>query len=88
MSRRRHVKTPPRSALSASDLEAKMMEMLRGLKSCAKLKGVRFVFVGSHGKEPNWFAHPIPTRVSEACRSAFISALGRVRQEFDLLYTA
>ena len=88
MPRRRRIKTPPRTALSASDLESIMMEMLRGLKSCAKLKGMRFVFVGSLGKEPNWFAHPIPSRVSEACRSAFISALARVRQEFDLLYTA
>jgi len=32
--------------------------MLRELKSCAKLKGVAFVFVGSVGQEPNWFARP------------------------------
>jgi len=53
MPRRLRIKTPPRIALSASDLESIMMEMLRGLKSCPKLKGVRFVFVGSLGKEPN-----------------------------------
>jgi ferritin-like metal-binding protein YciE len=38
MPRRRRIKTPPRTALSASDLESIMMEMLRGLKSCAKLQ--------------------------------------------------
>jgi hypothetical protein len=36
------------------------MSMLRELKSCAKLKGVAFVFVGSFGQEPNWFARPRP----------------------------
>jgi hypothetical protein len=50
-----------------------MMEMLRGLKACAKLKDVRFTFVGSLGQEPNWFAYPIPATV---------------RTQFDLLKTA
>jgi hypothetical protein len=61
------------------------MAMLRGLKECAKLKGIRFVHVGNFGQEPNWFAQPLPSRISEACRRAFVTALARVRKEFDLL---
>jgi hypothetical protein len=52
------------------------MAMLRGHKSWAKLKGVGFVSVGSFGQEPNWFARPIPSRVSDACRREFVTALG------------
>ena len=86
MPRRRRMKLPPRIALPASELESKIMTMLRGLKECAKLKGIGFVHVGSFGQEPNWFAHPIPTRISEACRRAFVTALAKVRKEFDLLF--
>jgi len=86
MPRRRRIKLPPRIALPAAELERKMMATLRGLKECAKLKGVRFVHVGSVGQEPNWFAHPLPTRISEACRRAFVTALAKVRKEFDLLF--
>jgi hypothetical protein len=86
MPRRRKVKLPPRIALPAAVLESKIMSMLRGLKECAKLKGVGFVHVGSFGgQEPNWFARPLPTRISEACRRAFVTALAKVRKEFDLL---
>jgi len=53
MPRRRRTKIT-RTALPASDLESKTMSMLRELKSCAKLKGVAFVFVGSFRQEPNW----------------------------------
>jgi len=80
------MKLPPRVVLKASELESKVISMLRGLKECAKLKGIRFVHVGSFGQEPNWFAHPIPTRISEACRRAFVTALAKVRKEFDLLF--
>jgi hypothetical protein len=86
MPRRRRMKLPPRVVLKASELESKVISMLRGLKECAKLKGIRFVHVGSFGQEPNWFAHPIPTRISEACRRAFVTALAKVRKEFDLLF--
>jgi hypothetical protein len=61
------------------------MAMLRGLRECAKLKGIRFVHVGSFGQEPNWFAQPLPSRISEACRRAFVTAFAKVRKEFDLL---
>jgi hypothetical protein len=44
------------------------------------------VFVGSFGQEPNWFARPRPSRVSEACMREFVTALARVRKEFDLLW--
>ena len=62
------------------------MAMLRGLKECARLKGVGFVHVGSFGQEPNWFARPLPIRISEACRRAFVTSLAKVRKEFDLLF--
>ena len=83
MPRRRRTKIT-RTALPASDLEPKIMSMLRELKSCAKLKGVAFVW--SFGQEPNWFARPRPSRVSEACMREFVTALARVRKEFDLLW--
>jgi hypothetical protein len=61
------------------------MAMLRGRKACSKLKGVGLVYVGSLGQEPNWFARPLSTRVSPACRREFVTALAKVRKEFDLL---
>src|SRR5262249_61470529 len=32
-----------------------------------------------------WFAQPLPSRISEACRRAFVTAFTKVRKEFDLL---
>jgi hypothetical protein len=87
MPRRRRIEIT-RIALPAAELESKIMGMLRGLRSCAKLKGVSFVFVGSFGQEPNWFARPQPSRVSDACMREFVSALARVRREFDLLWAS
>jgi hypothetical protein len=86
MPRRKRIKLPPRIALPASELERKIMAMLRGLKECAKLKGVNFVHVGSFGQEANWFAQPLPSRISEACRRALVTAFAKVRKEFDLLF--
>jgi hypothetical protein len=60
---RRRKNNSPRIALPAVELQSKMMRQLRSLKSCVKLKGVRFVYVGSLGQEPNWFAYPIPSQV-------------------------
>jgi hypothetical protein len=85
MPRRRRTNTT-RLALPATELESRIMGMLRGLKACAKLKGVAFVFVGSFGQEPNWFARPRPSRVPDACMREFVTALARVRKEFDLLW--
>ena len=85
MPRPRRIKIT-RTALPADQLESKIMGMFRGLKSCAKLKGVAFVFVGSFGQEPNWFARPRPSRVSDACMREFVTALTRVRREFDLAW--
>ena len=84
MPRRRRTKQPPRPALPPSELESKIMTMLRGDNACAKLKGFNLVYVGSIGQEPNWFARTIPPQVTEACRRAFVSALAKVRKEFDL----
>jgi hypothetical protein len=85
MPRRRKIRIT-RTALPADQLESRIMGMLRGLKSCAKVKGVAFVFVGSFGQEPNWFARPRPSRVSDACMREFVTALARVRREFDLAW--
>ena len=84
MPRRRRIKQPPRLALPASELESKIMTILRGHNACAKLKGVDFVYVGSVGREPNWFARTIPPRVTETCRRAFVTTLAEVRKGFDL----
>jgi len=84
MPRRRRI-IISRTALPADQLETKIMGMLHGLRSCAKLKGVAFVFVGSFGREPNWFARPRPSRVSDACMREFVTALTRVK-EFDLAW--
>ena len=51
-----------------------------------KIKGVEFVYVGSIGGEPNWFARPLPVRVSETCMKEFVSALAQVRKTYDLLF--
>jgi hypothetical protein len=83
MPRRRRTEIT-RIALPADQLESKIMGMLRGLRSCTKLKGVAFVFVGSFDQEPNWLARPRPSRVSDACMREFVTALARVRREFDL----
>ena len=82
----RNQPSSPRPALPLSELERKIMAPLRNLKSCRKLKGADFFYVGSVGQEPNWFARPVPTRVSKACRRSFASALGKVRREFDLFF--
>jgi hypothetical protein len=83
MPRRRRIKID-RVALPAAELEGRIMDRLRDVKSCSKLKGVAFVFVGSFGQEPNWFARPRPARVSDACMRDFVAALARVRKAFDL----
>jgi hypothetical protein len=83
MSRRRRSKVN-RIAIPAAELESKIMERVRDLRSCSKLRGVEFVFVGSWGQEPNWFARPLPSRVSGVCMREVVAALARVRREFDL----
>src|SRR5262249_31331963 len=81
----RNQPSSPRPALPLSELESKIMAPLRNLKSCRKLQGPAFFYVGRVGRKPNWFARPIPIRVSKACRKSFLSALVEVRSEFDLL---
>jgi hypothetical protein len=83
---RRLKKTTIRSALTANELEAKIMELIQHREARRKIKGVEFVYVGSVGSEPNWFARPLPVRVSDACMKEFVSALAQVRKAHDLLF--
>ena len=83
---RRRKKTCTRSALPASELEAKILELIGQEKARRKITGVEFVYVGSLGSEPNWFARPLPSRVSEACMREFVSAFAQVRRGYDLLF--
>jgi hypothetical protein len=83
---RRFKKTTIRSALTANELEAKIMELIRHREARRKIKGVEFVYVGSVGSEPNWFARPLPVPVSDACMKEFVSALAQVRKAHDLLF--
>ena len=68
------------------ELEAKILELIGQEKARRKITGVEFVYVGSLGSEPNWFARPLPSRVSEACMREFVSALAQVRRGYDLLF--
>ena len=83
---RRRKKATIRSALPANELKAKIMELIRHREARRKIKGVEFVYVGSVGSEPNWFARPLPVPVSDACMREFVSALGQVRKAHDLLF--
>jgi hypothetical protein len=83
---RRRKKTFTRLALPASELEAKILELIGQGAARRKITGVEFVYVGSLGSEPNWFARPLPSRVSEACMHEFVSALAQVRRVHDLLF--
>jgi hypothetical protein len=83
---RRRKKTFTRLALSASELEAKILELIRQGAARRKITGVEFVYVGSLGSEPNWFARPLPNRVSGACMREFVAALAQVRRVHDLLF--
>ena len=62
------------------------MELIEHHEARRKIKGVEFVYVGSIGSEPNWFARPLPVRVSETCMKEFVSALAQVRKTHDLLF--
>ena len=62
------------------------MELIVHHEARRKIKGVEFVYVGSLGSEPNWFARPLPVRVSETCMKEFVSALAQVRRTYDLLF--
>jgi hypothetical protein len=84
--RRRKKTVITRLALPASELEAKILDLIRQAGVRRKITGVEFVYVGSLGSEPNWFARPRPNRVSDACMREFVTALAQVRQTHDLLF--
>jgi hypothetical protein len=73
-----------RAALPAAELEARIMRIVQDVARGQRFKGISIVYVKSLGREPNWFAHPLPQKISDACKHAFVVALGRVRREFDL----
>jgi hypothetical protein len=85
MPRRDKVASPLRSELPATELEARIIEIVRGVTRCSKFTGIRITHVESFGTEPNWFAHPVSQKIPAVCKQAFITALGQVRREFDLL---
>jgi len=69
-----------RPKLSSDELEARIMALIQG--GHRRIKGITIIHVGSFGTEPNWYARPNPSRVS---MREFVSALAKVRKEFDLL---
>jgi hypothetical protein len=73
-------------ALPANELQAKILELIQPGETRRKIKGVAFVYVGSLGSEANWFARPLPVRISEKCMREFVSALAQVRKVYDLLF--
>jgi len=79
MPRRRRIKLPTRIALPAAELERKMMATLRGLKECAKLKGVRFVDVGSSARSRT--GSPIAGAAPHGDRSDCLTVAARAREE-------
>jgi len=78
--RKKHVERP---GLAPAEIEARIMALIQGGRR--RIKGITIVYVGSLGTEPNWFARPNPSRVSEPSMRAFVTALAKVRQEFNLL---
>jgi hypothetical protein len=83
---RRRKKSFTRLALPANELQAKILELIQPGETRRKIKGVAFVYVGSLGSEANWFARPLPVRISEKCMREFVSALAQVRKVYDLLF--
>src|SRR6188472_3394942 len=65
-------------ALVAGGILVSLLMLWPSSKACASL--------GRFGQEPNWFAQPLPSRISDACRRAFVTAFAKMRKEFDLLW--
>ena len=84
MPRRRKKEAVIRPKLTADEIEARMMALIQGGRR--RIKGITIIYVGSFGTEPNWFAHPKPSRVSTASMQEFVRALAQVRKEFDLSF--
>jgi hypothetical protein len=73
-----------RPGLSASEIEARILGIIRKSGGRLALDGVALVYVGSLGKEANWFARPIPPKVLPKCMKLFVRVLAQVRKEYDL----
>jgi hypothetical protein len=78
-------KLASRPGLPASEIETRIMRLIRKSGGRPRLQGVALVYVGSLGTEPNWFARPIPPKVSPKCMKLFVTALAQVRKEYDLV---
>jgi hypothetical protein len=82
---RRRKKRVDRGVLSADEIATRIMTLIRQGGGRRSIRGITIVYVGSLGTEPNWFARPQPPKISPASRKRFVTALARVRQEYDLL---
>jgi hypothetical protein len=82
---RRRKKRVDRGVLSADEIATRIMTLIRHGGGRRSIRGITIVYVGSLGTEPNCFARPQPPKISPASRKRFVTALARVRQEYDLL---
>jgi hypothetical protein len=73
-----------RPELSATEIEAPIMSLIRKSGGRPRLSGIALVYVGSLGTKPNWFARPILAKVSPKDMKLFVTALAQVRKEYDL----
>ena len=59
---RRRKKSVIRLGLSADEIEARIMALMRKGGGRRSIRGSTIVYVGSFGTEPNWFARPRPPK--------------------------
>jgi hypothetical protein len=85
MSRRRKKPFVARPVLAPSEIEARIIALIRKGGGRQSIKGITIVYVGSLGSEPNWFARPVPSTISPNSMKKFVSAFAQVRQVYDLL---
>jgi hypothetical protein len=75
-----------RGVLSADEIAARILALIRRGGGRRSIKGVTIVYVGSLGTEANWFARPSPPKISPASMKRFVTALAQVRKEYDLRF--
>lgn len=85
MPRRRKKPFVARPVLAPAEIEARIMALVRKGGGRRSIKGITIVYVGSFGREPNWFARPVPAQISSISMKKFVSAFAQVRQVYDLL---
>jgi len=82
---RRRKKRVDRGVLSADEIAIRIMTSIRQGGGRRSIRGITIIYVDSLGTEPNWFARPRPPKISPASMKRFVTALARVRKEYDLL---